>query len=156
FAVSAAGTSVFAQSSPGIATVQSLKGELRSDSTRLAEGARVRTGRLNTGPGAQALLRFDDGTQVTLDENTILRSVDFEPATSGGGAHIVLDLLGGGARVVTGDVARRDPRQFSLRTPHASLGVRGPSDFTVSVVDGTHVTTARGSVLIANAGTELV
>src|SRR5262245_54174807 len=93
FAVSVAGPSALAQSSPGVATVQSLKGELRSDSTRLAEGARVRTGRLNTGPGAQALLRFDDGTQVTLDENSILRIVDFEPATSGGGAHIVLDLL---------------------------------------------------------------
>ena len=148
------GTSVLAQSSRGVGTVRSLKGELRADGARLVEGARIGAGRLNSASGAQALLLFDDGMQVTLDENSVLRIVNFEPATAGGG-NIVLDLLGGAARIVTGDVVRRDPRQFSLRTTDASLGVYEPSDLTVAVGDGTYVTVTRGSVSVANAGFEL-
>ena len=147
------GTAVSAQSPGGVATVRSVKGELRADGTRLAQGARIATGRVTSGPASQAVLLFDDGMQVTLDENSVLRIVNFElPA---GGGHIVLDLLGGAARVVTGEVVRRDPRQFSLRTTDASLGVYQPAEFTVAVVDGTYVTVTRGSVNVANAGLEL-
>ena len=147
--------SVLAQSSRGVATVRSVKGELRFDGTRLAAGARIGTGRLNSASGAQALLLFDDGMQVTLDENSVLRIVDFELGSAAGAGHIVLDLLGGAARVVTGEVVRRDPRQFSLRTTDAILSVYEPADFTVAVGEGTYVTMARGSVSVANAGLEL-
>ena len=149
------GTSVLAQSPGGVATVRSVKGELRSDGTRLAQGARIATARVTSGPGSQAVLLFDDGMQVTLDENSVLRVVNFELPAGRGAGHIVLDLLGGAARVVTGEVVRRDPRQFSLRTTDASLGVYEPAEFTVAVVDGTYVTVTRGSLNVANAGLEL-
>jgi hypothetical protein len=95
------------------------------------------------------LLRFDDGMQIVLNENSSLRVVDYRGGPNG---RAVFDLMSGAARVVTGAVARDNPKQFFFRTPHTQLGVEQPSDFTVVLVNPAYVSVAKGSVVSSNGG----
>jgi hypothetical protein len=126
----------------------------------LADGAPVFKGQtllaeanITTGPGAQVLLRFDDGMHVALNENSRLRLVDFR-YNRGPNDRVVMDLLQGGARVSTGRVAAANPKQFFLRSPQAQFGVQGPADFAVVLVNPAFLTVNVGTVLASNgAGT---
>ena len=134
-----------------------------AESTRgevLANGAPVFQGQpllaeqnITTGPGAQLVLRFDDGMQVAVNENSRLRMVDYR-YIKGSNDRAVFDLLQGGARVSTGEVARANPKQFFFRTPQAQFGVQGPADFSVVLVNPAFLTVHVGTVLASNgAGT---
>jgi hypothetical protein len=134
------------------AVIESLEGEVQWGGGPVFQGQRVGPqGTFTTGPASQILLRFDDGMQIAVNENTSLRIVDFRAGSNG---RAVFDLMSGAARVVTGAVARDNPKQFFFRTPHTQLGVEQPSDFTVVLVNPAYVSVARGSVVSSNgAGT---
>ncbi len=151
----------FAASAFGAAVVQESKGDVRAGATpaqskpvapnqRLLSGASV-----ITAAGSRVTLRFDDGQVVALHENTHFRIVDFryrpqEPAAD----RAVFDLLRGALRVVTGALGKRNRSAFALRTPPATIGIRG-TDFMVAIVKpASYVSVLRGSVAAANkAGT---
>jgi hypothetical protein len=88
--------------------------------------------------------------QVLLEERTSIRLVDFRYAGGGPNARVVLDLLAGAARVVTGAIGRDNPKQFFLRTPQASFGVLGESDFSIVLAERAYVSVSRGTVIAAN------
>src|SRR5687768_7126629 len=133
------------------AIVESLRGSAQVGTATARPGERIFTGStLSTGPQARARLRFDDGMQITLEENSRLRLVDFRHSQGGANNRVVLDLLGGAARVMTGEIARSNPEQFFFRTPQASFGVLGPADFSVVLSDGAYVSVARGTLIAAN------
>ena len=133
------------------AIVESLKGSAQVGGAPVRQGERIFTGAsLATAPGAQARLRFDDGMEIVLGESSRLRLVDFRHTGGGPNDRVVLDLLAGSARVVTGGIARSNPTQFFLRTPQASFGVLGPTDFSVVVTEGSYVSVSRGTVIAAN------
>ena len=112
--------------------VQSLSGDLRLNNSQLAEGARGAEGTLTTGPGTQALLRFDDGMEVRLKENSALRLGK------------TVELQAGVAEFKTA------PDRFALHTPQASLAALEPSDFAVAVHDSTIVDVSRGAVRVSS------
>src|SRR5258706_4798111 len=130
-----------AQAPAGGVVVESLRGDLRAGTARLAEGARVDfPATLATGPGAQAVLRFGDGTQVLIDESSQLRIVDFRRVGAAGRA--VMDVAAGAARfVVPGDSSR-----LSIRTAQGTIAAAAQSDFSVAVGAATHLSVERGSV----------
>jgi hypothetical protein len=130
-----------------VATVESIRGEVLSGGAPIFQGQRISPGsRLTTGRGAQLVLRFDDGMRVALPETTI-----FVPADVRSG-QVMFDLLGGAARIRTGDTVRANPGRFSLRTSHAQFGVAGPADFTVAVSDAAYLSVREGTVVASNAG----
>jgi hypothetical protein len=96
-------------------------------------------------------LRFDDGMQIVLNENSLLRVIDYRHTSSGVTDRAVFELLRGAARVVTGSIARDNPRQFFFRTPHTQLMVEKPSDFTVALVNPAFITVHSGSLVSSNA-----
>ena len=135
------------------ATVTLVQGEVRVSATGqeasapLAAHQRLKPGvAVTTGRGGQALLRFDDGQTVLLEQNSVLQIYDFryreEPKPQ---YRSVMALLRGSARFVTGDIAKRDPKAFELATPHTILIPRG-TDFMVSVVDFTYLRVLQGAV----------
>jgi len=133
------------------ATVQSLKGSASANGAPLMQGQVVLAeADISTAPGAQAVLRFDDGMHVALNEASRLRIVDFR-YTRGPNDRVVLDLLQGAARVSTGQVAAANPKQFFFRTPQAQFGVQGPADFAVALVNPAFLTVNVGTVLASNA-----
>jgi OOP family OmpA-OmpF porin len=133
------------------AIVESLRGSAQVGSATVRQGERIFVGStLSTGPQARARLRFDDGMEIALEENSRLRLVDFRRSQGGANNRVVLDLLAGAARVTTGEIARSNPAQFFLRTPQASFGIVGPADFSIVLSDGAYVSVSRGSVIAAN------
>ena len=136
------------------ATVESVTGEVLANGAPVFKGQVLLTeANVSTGGASQVLLRFDDGMHVALNEQSRLRIVDFR-YTRGPNDRVVMDLLQGGARVSTGQVARANPRQFFFRTPQAQFGVQGPADFAVVLVNPAYLTVNVGTVLASNgAGT---
>jgi len=133
------------------AVVESLKGEVQAAGSPVTAGQKlVPPTAITTGPGAQAFLRFDDGMQIVLSENSLLRMIDYMFTPSGVADRAVFELLRGGARVVTGKVALNNPKQFFFRTPQTQLTVERPADFTVALVNPAYITVNTGSVLSSN------
>lgn len=134
------------------ALVDSVKGDVQAAGAPIFQGQRVLPpATFTTGAGAQAILRFEDGMQIVLNENSLLRMVDFRYTTSGATDRGVFELLRGAARVVTGAVAENNPKQFAFRTPQTELRVERGADFSVALVNPAYLTVHAGSVISANA-----
>jgi len=133
------------------AVVDSLRGDVQAAGAPLAAGQKlVAPTAITTGAGAQVFLRFDDGMQIVLSENSLLRMIDYMFTPSGVADRAVFELLRGAARVVTGKVAANNPKQFFFRTPQTQLSVERPADFTVALVNPAYITVTTGSVLSSN------
>lgn len=79
-----------------------------------------------TAENSYARLKFDDGGEVVLRPNTQLRIETYRydekrPESD----NMAMNLLKGGLRSVTGLLGRRNPAQFKLSTPNATIGIRG-------------------------------
>jgi hypothetical protein len=125
--------------------------DVQANGTPVAQGQRlVPQTAITTGPGAQVHLRFDDGMQIVLHEQSLLRIVDFRHSASGVTDRAVFELLRGAARVVTGKVALANPKQFFFRTPQSQFTVERPADFSIALVNPAYVTVHAGTVLSSN------
>src|SRR5688572_8560008 len=137
------------------AVVQSTSGNVRANGAPVAQGQRLNPGTaMTTGQNSQVVMRFDDGQQVVLNQNSEFRIVDFR-FNSGNPKddRSILDLVKGALRVVTGAVANRNRASFQLRTPQATIGVRG-TDFMVAIVNPAYVSVLNGSIgVTSSAGT---
>ena len=116
-------------------TFKQVQGEVRlgrDDSRALAKpGEAVRHGeRIRTGKDSAASIVLKDGTVMTLGPDTTadLRQFQFDSTTQEG--NLLVDLLQGSVRMVTGLLAKVNPERFKVKTPTAVVGVRG-TDFIV-------------------------
>ncbi len=133
------------------AVVESLQGGVQVGDAAVTMGHKiVAPTTVSTGPGAQAFLRFEDGMQIVLGENSLLRVVDFRYTPTRVTDRAVFDLMRGSARVVTGQVALKNPKQFFFRLPQSQLTVERPADFTVALINPAYVTVNVGSVISSN------
>jgi hypothetical protein len=139
------------------ATVQSVRGDARAGGTPVTQGQRVNSGTtMTTGGNAQVVMRFDDGQQVVLNQNTEFRIVDYRYGQNAREDRSVFDLVKGALRVVTGAIGQRNPAAFQLRAPQATIGIRG-TDFMVVIVNPAYVSVIAGSVGVTNAaGTAVI
>lgn len=145
-------SAAFATAVQAAANVQSMRGDVRVGDQQINPNDRITSGAsITTGAGAQAVLRFDDGQVVVLNENTFFRIVDFrylkeEPRDD----RSVFDLLRGALRVISGAVASRSQNSFQLRAPQATIGIRG-TDFMVAIVNPLIISVSTGAVSATNA-----
>ncbi len=131
--------------------VESFKGEVQAGGAAVKQGQRlVSPTAITTGPGAQVFLKFDDGMQIVLGENSLLRMVDFRYTASNATDRGVFELLRGSARVVTGKIAANNPKQFFFRMPQTQLTIEQPADFTVALVNPAYIAVKSGTVLSSN------
>jgi hypothetical protein len=145
---------VFAASGFAAALVQDVKGDVRTQAaTAVEKGQRVLTGAtLTTGPNSQAVLVFDDGQQVVLNENTQFAITDYQFAKENPQSdRSFFSLLRGAARVVTGALVQRNRGAFEFRTATATIGIRG-TDFMLAIVDQpSYLSVLQGEVAATNA-----
>ncbi|EAR10455.1 iron dicitrate transport regulator FecR [Reinekea blandensis] len=113
----------------------------------LRQDTLVEGDQLSTGDESTVTLRFNDNTLVKLDAQSELVITSYQPA-SPDESRFFLELLNGRLRLLTGTLAN-EPSAFELRTPHASIGVRG-TEFEVRVVSEleTRVRQLQGRVLV--------
>jgi hypothetical protein len=117
------------------AIVETLTGEASAGpsltrTAPIAKGQRIDSGNyIVTGAKSLVVLGFDDGQKMVLNENTQFRITSYsfkqdEPKKD----RFSFDLLKGALRAVTSLFARRNPNAYAMRTPQATIGIRG-TDF---------------------------
>ena len=80
---------------------------------------------LNTGAKGFAIIAFADGGKITLRPNTTF-AIDQFNATAGQEA-VVLRLLKGGLRAITGAIGKAKPEAVRINASTATIGIRGTS-----------------------------
>jgi hypothetical protein len=85
-----------------------------------------------TGSGAYAVIEFIDGARATMRPNSTLAVNKYAFGTDDDGA--VLELVKGGFRAITGEIAHNRPESYTVQTNVATLGVRG-TEFSIRLCD---------------------
>lgn len=95
----------------------------------LGKGLALKEGdRLTTSDGAAAIIKLADGTRMTLRPNSEMVLEQFRFKDSAPDNSMVMQLLRGGLRAVTGLISKGSPDAARLRTSTATIGIRG-TDF---------------------------
>ncbi len=108
----------------GTVVVHKADGTIRS----LAAGSRVQAGDvIGTQPNSSARINFSDGGEVTLSSNSQLKLDAYSFNTAAPQKdNLVMSLLKGGLRSITGLISRRGNRDaYRLQTATATIGIRG-------------------------------
>ncbi|KAB8059616.1 iron dicitrate transport regulator FecR [Janthinobacterium sp. FT14W] len=81
-----------------------------------------------------ALIKLIDNSEITLKPNTSFVIEQFSyVAEQPDGDHAIFSLLKGGLRSVTGLLGKRNKERFEMKTPAATIGIRGTT-FVASYV----------------------
>ncbi len=151
-----------------IGHVETADGEvlaIRADGTQvtLAEGAPVFQGdAVQTGPDGAVAIVFIDETTFSLGENArmILDELIFDPATAEGSA--TFSAVQGAFVFVTGKIGEKTPENVEVKTPVASIGIRGTTvGITLDVdceAEGANclITLIDGAITVTNAAGQVV
>jgi hypothetical protein len=94
-----------------------------------ARGVQLNEGdKLTTAEGGIAMLRLADGTRMTVRPNTEIEMAQYRFAQGAADNSMVLKLLRGGLRTVTGLISKGLPDAAKIQTNTATIGIRG-TDF---------------------------
>lgn len=137
-------------------------------STRLLSiNSEVREGdELTTQRETYARIRFVDGGEVVLRPDTALKvtAYSFNEGKPGSDS-VVLGLLRGGLRAITGLIGKRNQDAFKVQTNTATIGIRGthfgallcanncggvPTISGAPPENGLHVDVAMGAIIVSN------
>jgi hypothetical protein len=118
---------------------------------------------LTTAAGAYALVRFIDNSELTLKPGSSVVIDQFSFAAEQPEAdRAVFTLVKGGLRSVTGILGKRSKDKFALKTPSATIGIRGTTFFleyltgkgdldpSPGLEPGLHVHVSDGGISIVN------
>lgn len=122
----------------------------------LQRGAEIEVGdTVNTQQG-RAQLRFQDGAFMSLQPETSFKVEQFRFTENGAGNDgIVMNLLKGGMRTITGLIGRANRQNYKFRTEVATIGIRG-TEYAVRYTNSIEVFCAGGAIDIVNEGGTLV
>ena len=132
--------------------VASVRGVLPSKSRDLDIRDEVYSNeKINTGPGSAARLIFRDNTILSLGANSSVTLDKFIFDPKGSKSQVTLSLTKGVMRFVSGDLAKD---RYSIRTPVATMGIRGTIlEITVAANGATTTTVIEGAAVVSSAGT---
>lgn len=106
-----------------------------------------------------AQIRFVDNSEITLKPNTTFKVEAFAyDAGKPAGDSASFSLVKGGLRSITGLLGKRNKEKFQLKTPTATIGIRGttfsaefvPPGVTAPLKPGLHVTVMDGMINVSN------
>lgn len=82
---------------------------------------------LSTDDKSQAQIGFTDNSLMTFQANTklFISEYEFKPKVKNSVGKYILNLIEGGFRTITGMVAKKNPNNYSVNSPVATIGVRG-------------------------------
>lgn len=104
-----------------------------ADTRVLAKNADIFEGdTIRTGDGSYVVVKFIDGAKATIRPGSQLTVERYRADV--GNEDVLLNLVKGGLRAVTGGIAKRNPESYNVKTPTATLGVRG-TEFYVRICE---------------------
>lgn len=107
-----------------------------------------------TGADGELHLAMEDGGQIAVRPNTRMRIEKYK-ADGGADDRSVINLLQGAMRSVTGWIGKYSPKNYQIRTPTATIGVRGTDHETHVIPPGSPEGEA-GTYDKVNAGSTLL
>lgn len=109
-----------------------------------------------TGPNSQVVLKFEDGHVVALKDGTdfVVRSYRYEAAAPEQNS-MLLTLVKGGLRSLTGMLGRANKQSFELRTPTATIGIRGSDWMAAMQANNLYTGVNSGGIVVNNAANSL-
>ena len=108
---------------------------------------------LRSGSGARAQFRMIDNALINLQENSLLNLTEYKLDEASGEGSVLMDLISGGLRTFTGVVGKKDKKDYQLRTPIATIGIRGTMYEVEIVPDGMYVGAWSGDIwIVSNSG----
>ena len=148
---------LFAARADGTSKLLSVKSEVLEGDT------------LKTEKDTYARIKFTDDGEIVLRPETVFKvnAYSYNPVPAQKSQdNILLSLLKGGLRSVTGMLGKRSPEQFKLNTTTATIGIRGthfgallcnndcadiPTISGHPPANGLHTDTAQGTAIVRNA-----
>ncbi|MYM67860.1 iron dicitrate transport regulator FecR [Pseudoduganella sp. FT55W] len=122
---------------------------------------------LVTSAGAYAVVRFIDNSELALKPGTTVKIDQFAFDEAKPEADVAAyTLVKGGLRSITGFLGRRNKDKFSMKTPSATIGIRGTTffleyltgkgdvDASPGLEPGLHVHVSAGGISIVNSAGE--
>lgn len=102
----------------------------------LGRGLPLREGdRLTTSEGATAIIKLQDGTRMTVRPNSELVLQQYQFRESAPDNSMLMQLVRGGFRAVTGLISKNAPNAARIQTSTATIGIRG-TDFDARLCTG--------------------
>lgn len=112
---------------------------------------------LSTSANGKLQIRFIDKALLTLKANSKLDVSAYQISKAKGESEeVIMNLITGGFRTITGSIGKGDKSAYTVKTPAASIGIRGTNyevaqekdgDFVIAVWDGgITVTNEQGSI----------
>lgn len=88
---------------------------------------------VRVGSAGRAQFRMIDSALISLQENSVLKIKKYRYQSGQQGNSALLELLSGGLRTITGAIGKNNKKAYELRTPLATIGIRG-TEFEVEIV----------------------
>jgi hypothetical protein len=127
----------------------------------LRQGDEVAQGdTISTGANASVVLKFDDGHIAALTQNSRMTITAYQYEPSGRTGNMLLSLVTGGMRAITGLLGRSQPERVAYRAATATIGIRGTDammvtdgrDVAIVVKEGAVTFTYGGQTIVIPAG----
>lgn len=133
-------------------TVQAQAGTAPARALRVGDLVR-QADTIITGPASSAVLRFEDGQVAALTANSrmTITAYQYNPQTQSG--NVLLSLIDGGMRAITGLIGRRSPDNVAYRAATATIGIRG-TDITIVTRGGNIVVTVADGIISYRVGNQ--
>lgn len=105
-----------------------------------------------TGSNSLAILKFEDGHVIALKDDTdfAVRSYRYEAAAPAQNS-MLLSLVKGGLRSLTGLLGHANKQAFELRTPNATMGIRGSDWMAALLQNNLYTGVNSGGISINNS-----
>ena len=101
---------------------------------------------LRSGVNARAQFRMMDNALINLKESSVLRLRKYELKSSDGRGSVVMELISGGLRTITGAIGKKNKKDYQLRTPSATIGIRGTMFELLITKEGMYVAAWKGDI----------
>lgn len=118
----------------------------------LARGSEIEAGETIDTRQGRAQLRFADGAYMSLQPDTQIKLDEYRYAGKPEGDqddNIVMSLVKGGMRTITGLIGRVNRKNYKLVTPTATIGIRG-TEYTVTYTNPLYFHLVEGEMFLLN------
>ncbi|TXH67859.1 MAG: hypothetical protein E6Q83_16365 [Thiothrix sp.] len=95
-----------------------------------------------------AQFRMVDDAYIELHENSELRLEKYQLNTDGKHGSVIMELLSGGLRTISGAIGKQNKSEYQLKTPTATIGIRG-TFYEVSLApEGMYLAAWKGGITV--------
>lgn len=107
-----------------------------------------RTDVIRSGKESTAQFRMVDDAYIDLHENSELRLHEYQLKPDGKSGSVVMELISGGLRTISGAIGKQDKSEYQLKTPTATIGIRG-TFYEVSLAkEGMYLAAWQGGITV--------